>query len=489
MQIKTLLQRLGEGSLTGDGGVTVNSITHDSRKVSPCFVFAALRGENAHGLDYLKEAVAAGAAAILTDRPARKTVDLPWITVKNPRSAMARAAWVLAGNPQRKLQLVAVTGTNGKSTTAHLISRLMQSARKPAAFIGTFGARLPGNIEIAGEHTTPEATDMAPMLKGSVRAGAVVAALEVSSHALSQDRVAGLKFDVAVWTNLTRDHLDYHHDMEAYFESKRRLFTEHMAPDGRRVLPVDDPWGARLLDEPRAGDVSWGLDRGAVCARNVVSDLDGSRFDLILPDREISVCLPLVGVHNLRNALAAAAAAHAAGLSASAIRRGLERARPLAGRMERIKSSYYPCPVFVDYAHTPDGLRAVLQALRRITDRRLIVVFGAGGDRDLGKRGPMGFAVGESADVPIVTSDNPRTEDPESIAAAVAEGVRAAGAKPLVVLDRREAIARAVEIADGRSLILVAGKGHEAYQTIGEVRFPFSDQEVLRSEAGREQCA
>ena len=489
MQVKTLLQRLGEGSLTGDGGVTVNSITHDSRKVSPCFVFAALRGENAHGLDYLKEAVAAGAAAILTDRPARKTVDLPWITVKNPRTAMARAAWVLAGNPQRKLQLVAVTGTNGKSTTAHLISRLMQSARKPAAFIGTFGARLPGNIEIAGEHTTPEATDMAPMLKGSVRAGAVVAALEVSSHALSQDRVAGLKFDVAVWTNLTRDHLDYHHDMEAYFESKRRLFTEHMAPDGRRVLPVDDPWGARLLDEPRAGDVSWGLDRGAVCARNVVSDLDGSRFDLNLPDREISVCLPLVGVHNLRNALAAAAAAHAAGLSASAIRRGLERARPLAGRMERIKSSYYPCPVFVDYAHTPDGLRAVLQALRRITDRRLIVVFGAGGDRDLGKRGPMGFAVGESADVPIVTSDNPRTEDPESIAAAVAEGVRAAGAKPLVVLDRREAIARAVEIADGRSLILVAGKGHEAYQTIGEVRFPFSDQEVLRSEAGRDQCA
>ena len=487
MQVKTLLQRLGEGTLTGDGGVTANGITHDSRKVSPGFVFAALRGEHAHGLDHLKEAVAAGAAAILTDRPARKTVDLPWITVKNPRTAMARAAWVLAGNPQRKLQLFAVTGTNGKSTTAHLISRLMQSARKPAAFIGTLGARLPGNIEIAGEHTTPEATDMAPMLKGAVRAGAVVAALEVSSHALSQDRVAGLEFDVAVWTNLTRDHLDYHHDMEAYFESKRRLFTEHMAADGRRVLPVDDPWGARLLDEPRAGDVSWGLDRGAVCARNVVSDLDGSRFDLNLPDQEISVYLPLVGVHNLRNALAAAAAAHAAGLSASAIRRGLERVRPLAGRMERIETTQ-PVPVFVDYADTPEGLRAVLQALRKITDRRLIVVFGAGGDRDRGKRGPMGFAVGESADVPIVTSDNPRTEGPESIAAAVAEGVRAAGAEPLVVLNRREAIARALEIADRRSLVLVAGKGHEAFQTIGDVKMPFSDQDALRSEAGRERC-
>ena len=488
MQVKTLLQRLGEGSLTGDGGVTVNNITHDSRRVSPGFVFAALHGEHAHGLDYLKEAVAAGAAAILTNRPARKTVDLPWITVKNPRSSMARAAWVLAGNPQRKLQLVAVTGTNGKSTTAHLISSLMQSARKPAAFIGTLGARLPGNIEIAGEHTTPEATEMATMLKGAVRAGAVVAALEVSSHALSQDRVAGLEFDVAVWTNLSRDHLDYHHDMEAYFESKRRLFTEHLAADGRRVLPVDDPWGARFLDEPRAGDVSWGLDRGAVCARNVVSNLDGSHFDLNLPDREISVYLPLVGVHNLRNALAAAAAAHAAGLSASAIRRGLERARPLVGRMERIETRH-PFPVFVDYAHTPDGLRAVLQALRKITDRRLIVVFGAGGDRDSGKRGPMGFAVGESADISIVTSDNPRTEDPESIAAAVAEGVRAAGAEPLMALDRCEAIARAVDMADERSLILVAGKGHEAFQTIGKVRIPFSDQEILRSEARRERCA
>ncbi len=487
MQVKTLLRRLGEGSLTGDGSAVVTGITHDSRKVSPGFVFAALPGEHAHGLDYLKEAVAAGAAAILTNRPPRKTIDLPWIMVKNPRSAMARAAWMLAGNPQRKLQLFAVTGTNGKSTTAHLISLLMQSAHKPTAFIGTLGGRLPGNIEIAGERTTPEATDMAPMLKGAVRVGAVAAALEVSSHALSQDRVAGLEFDVAVWTNLTRDHLDYHHDMETYFESKRRLFTEHMAVDGRRVLPVDDPWGARLLDEPRAGDVSWGLDRGAVCARDVVSDLEGSRFNLILPDGEISVHLPLVGVHNLRNALAAAAAVHTAGLSASAIKRGLERARPLCGRMERIATTL-PFPVFVDYAHTPEGLRAVLQALRKITDRRLIVVFGAGGDRDRGKRGPMGFAVGESADVAVVTSDNPRTEDPESIAAAVAEGVRAAGAEPLVVLDRREAIAHALEIADARSLVLVAGKGHEAFQTIGDARIPFSDQEVLRTEAGRERC-
>ena len=205
-------------------------------------------------------------------------------------------------------------------------------------------------------------------------------------------------------------------------------------------------------------------------------------------DEEIPVDLPLVGVHNLRNALAAAAAAYAAGLGARAIRRGLERAQPLTGRMERIPVDA-PFPVFVDYAHTPDGLRSVLQALRRVTDLRMIVVFGAGGDRDQGKRGPMGFAVGELADIAVVTSDNPRSEDPAKIAEAVAEGVRAAGAEPLVVLDRREAIATALDMADERALVLVAGKGHEAYQTIGDTRIPFSDQDVVRTEVRRARCA
>jgi UDP-N-acetylmuramoyl-L-alanyl-D-glutamate--2,6-diaminopimelate ligase len=488
LKLGTLIRRLREGELTGDPGCEVRGITHDSRQVGPGLIFAALPGEHAHGVDYLEQALAAGAAAVLTDRRPRKNVDVPWIKCRNPRSPMARAAWILAGNPQKKLQMVAVTGTNGKSTTAHLISLVLSSARRPAAFIGTLGARMPGDVDVASERTTPEATDLALMLKRAVAEGAAAVAMEVSSHALSQDRVAGLEFDVAVWTNLTRDHLDFHHDMETYFEAKRRLFTEHLARDGRRVLAVDDPWGARLLDEPRDGDVSWGLERGTVCARDVSSDLDGSGFVLRLGDEEIPVKLPLVGVHNLRNALAAAAAAYAAGLGARDIQRGLERARPLTGRMERIPVDA-GFPVFVDYAHTPDGLRSVLQALRKVTDRRLIVVFGAGGDRDQGKRGPMGFAVGELADVAVVTSDNPRSEDPAKIAEAVADGVRASGAEPLVVLDRREAIATALDSADERALVLVAGKGHEAYQTIGEKRIPFSDQDVVRAEARRARCA
>jgi UDP-N-acetylmuramoyl-L-alanyl-D-glutamate--2,6-diaminopimelate ligase len=488
MKLETLIRRLGEGALTGDSSCEVRGITHDSRLVRPGVIFAALPGEHAHGADYLDQALVGGASAVLSDRRPRKTVDVPWIRTKKPRPLMARAAWILAGSPQKKLQMVAVTGTNGKSTTAHLISLVLSSARRPAAFIGTLGARIPGGVEIPSERTTPEACDLAPMLKKAVAKGATAVAMEVSSHSLSQDRLVGLEFDVAVWTNLTRDHLDYHHDMESYFEAKKRLFTDYLTKDGRRVLPVDDPWAARLLDEPRDGDVSWGLERGTVCAKDVTSDLDGSRFVLRLEEKEISVDLPLVGVHNLRNAIAAAAAAFAAGLDARAIQRGLERAQPLCGRMERIAVDV-PFPVFVDYAHTPDGLRSVLQALRRITDRRLIVVFGAGGDRDQGKRGPMGFAVGETADIAMVTSDNPRSEDPAGIADAVAEGVRAAGAEPVVVLDRREAIASALARADERSLVLVAGKGHEAYQTIGDTRIPFSDQEVVRSEARRAQCA
>jgi UDP-N-acetylmuramoyl-L-alanyl-D-glutamate--2,6-diaminopimelate ligase len=487
MKLEALVRRLGEGELSGDGGTAVRGVTHDSRLVRPGSLFAAVPGEHAHGVQFVDRALAAGAVAVLSDRRRPSRLDVPWIRVREVRPAMARAAWILAGNPQRKLRLIGVTGTNGKSTTAHLISLILNAAEEPTAFVGTLGVRLPDGSEIASERTTPEATDLGPLLRQALKSGATGVAMEVSSHALCQHRVAGLEFAVAVWTNLTRDHLDYHRDMESYFEAKRRLFTDHLARGGRRVLPVDDPWGARLLDRPREGDVSWGLDRGAVCAREVVSTLDGSRFELRLPDGEVRVQLPLVGVHNLRNALAAAAAAHAAGLGPKAIRRGLKRARPLSGRLERIDTRL-PFPVFVDYAHTPEGLRAVLQALDRITDRRLIVVFGAGGDRDRGKRGPMGYAVGELADLPIVTSDNPRSEDPAAIAAAVAEGVRAAGAEPQVVLDRRLAIRTALEQADERSLVLVAGKGHEAYQTIGGERFPFSDQQVVRAEARRVLC-
>jgi UDP-N-acetylmuramoyl-L-alanyl-D-glutamate--2,6-diaminopimelate ligase len=488
MRLADLLARCPDALIEGDSGIEVRGVTHDSRRLRKGDLFAALPGLNAHGLDFLESALAAGAAAVLSDCDRPPGWELPWIRSAQPRHDMAAVAWALAGDPQRELRLVGVTGTNGKSTTVSLVGQLLDDGGVPTAVVGTLGAQLGGDPLVATQRTTPESTDLAQILRAARDAGARAAAVEVSSHALMQERVAGLEFEVAVWTNLSRDHLDYHLDMEGYFAAKRRLFDHHLADGGRRVLPVDDPWGARLLDEAGAGDLSWGLDRGDVCARGVTSNLDGSSFELRLPGESVAVHLPLVGIHNLRNALAAAAAAHAFGISSAAIARGFAAARPLTGRLEPVAADL-GFPVFVDYAHTPDGLRAVLQALAKITDRRLIVVFGAGGDRDRGKRGPMGFAVGELADVAIVTSDNPRSEDPVAIAGAVADGVRATGAEPLIELDRRTAIARALELADPRSLVLVAGKGHESTQTIGDRQLPFSDQLVILEEAGRVPCS
>jgi UDP-N-acetylmuramoyl-L-alanyl-D-glutamate--2,6-diaminopimelate ligase len=487
MRLADLMERLGGGVLEGDASVAVKGISHDSRKIARGDLFAALPGQRTHGVEFLDQALARGAVAVLSSRGRPRGVSVPWIRSSRPRRLMALAAWALAADPQRELLMVGITGTNGKSTTAHLTSLILAAAKIPAAFAGTLGYTLPSGAVAPTERTTPEATDLAPLLRRSVAEGGRAAVMEVSSHALMEERLAGLSFQVAAWTNLSRDHLDYHGDMESYFRAKRRLFDEHLAPDGRRVLPVEDPWGARLLDEARTGDVAWGLGHGQVSAREVTGDLDGTGFVLAVGTKSGVVHLPLVGIHNLRNALAAAATAHAAGVKLSAIRAGLASATPLAGRLERIATDL-PFPVFVDYAHTPDGLRTVLQGLRRLTDRKLIVVFGAGGDRDTGKRGPMGFAVGELADVAVVTSDNPRSEDPESIAAAVADGVRAGGGSPTVILDRRSAIERALAIADDRSLVLVAGKGHETTQTTGSRVVHFSDQEVICELAGRAPC-
>jgi UDP-N-acetylmuramoyl-L-alanyl-D-glutamate--2,6-diaminopimelate ligase len=487
MRLGKLIERLAGARLAGDPAVEVAGISHDSRRIEAGEVFAALPGRNVHGLDFLQQALSRGAAAVLTDREPSADRGPAWITSPRPRIDTALASWALAGDPQDELRMVGVTGTNGKSTVAHLIQQMLNNAGHPAAFLGTLGYRLPDGSELDAERTTPEAPDLARLLRATVATGGRAAVMEVSSHALVMDRLAGLGVDVAVWTNLTRDHLDEHGDMETYFAAKRRLFTDHLRSGGIRVLGADDPWGAQLLDDRGADDLSWGLERGDVHADDVRSDLDGTRFRLCLPGAEMEVCLALLGVHNLRNALAASAAGVAIGLPAESIAAGLESALPLAGRLERVDASV-DFPVFVDYAHTPEGLRAVLQSLRRLSERRLVVVFGAGGNRDPGKRGPMGFAVGELADVAIVTSDNPRSEDPAAIAEAVAEGVRAAGGEPLLVLDRREAIATALERSDARSLLLVAGKGHEATQSIGRDVRPFSDRAVIRELAGATRC-
>ena len=456
MKVNTLLKRLRDGKLTGDGTTEVKGVTHDSRLVRSGCVFAAIPGESVHGVEFVDDAIASGAVAVLSDRRRPKRIDVPWIKVKNVRPAMARAAWILAGNPQKKLRMIAVTGTNGKSTTADLISRILNAADRPTVFVGTLGVRFPDGTEIPGERTTPEATDLAPILKRALKAGAENVAMEVSSHALCQERVAGLEFDVAVWTNLTRDHLDYHGDMESYFEAKRRLFTNTSRLMAAGSCPVDDPWGARLLDEQREGDLSWGLDRGAVCARMVASDLEGSRFDLRLPETELA--RPIAAGRGPQPAQRTRRGRRRRTPQASAPRRSAAASRrpvlsPAGWRGSR------PSFRFRSSLIMPTRRRVCVRSCRLWTGSLtagLIVVFGAGGDRDRGKRGPMGYAVGELADLPIVTSDNPRSEDPAAIAEAVADGVRAAGGEPAGGARSQRGHRPALEIG-GRTVAGVGG--------------------------------
>jgi UDP-N-acetylmuramoyl-L-alanyl-D-glutamate--2,6-diaminopimelate ligase len=458
-----------------------------AQAVKTGWVFAALPGQHRHGIDFVDLAVANGAAAVLSDRD--PGLRASWLYAQRPRRATALAAWALAGHPERSMRMVGITGTNGKSTVADLIGRIADQAGEHPGVFGTLAYTLPTRSEHAAR-TTPEATDLAPLLRELADTGGSVAVMEVSSHALALDRVAGLEFDVAVWTNLTRDHLDFHPGLEAYYATKASLAELlRRDPPGRRVIGLDDPFMARLAGTPRASDLTFGFGPACtVTALQTAPDFEGTTFRLRTPAWEAHVRLPLVGRHNVRNGLAAAAAAVALGWPQDAIVHGLSTAQPLPGRLEPIAAGT-AFPVFVDYAHTPDGLEQVLLALREVGDSRLVVVFGCGGDRDPGKRAPMGETVGRLADVPIVTTDNPRSEDPQAIIAQVLDGVRASGnPRALAIADRREAIAAALSLADERCLVLIAGKGHETEQVFAERTVPFDDRTVAREIAQRRRA-
>lgn len=468
-----------ECRLRGPENLQATGISHRSSGIRPGMVFAALPGLRRHGIEFVAEALELGAAVVLSDRDPGPEV--PWLASSTPRRSTALAAWSLAGNPEQRITMVGITGTNGKSTVADLAARIAAAAGERTGVFGTLGHTLPGR-EIPPGHTTPEAPDLAPLLAELVESGGTTAIMEVSSHALSLDRVAGLPLDVGVWTNLTRDHLDFHQNMDEYFAAKRSMTDLlRQEPAGRRVVGADDPNIARLLDDPHPGDISFGLDG----TRDVTADglhftSRGTTFTLVAPGMTATVTLPLVGRHNVRNALAAAGIAAVLGWPAEAVVAGLASARPLPGRLEPVEAGTR-FPVLVDYAHTPDALEQVLTALRDVGEHRLIVVFGCGGDRDPGKRAPMGEIVGRLADVPIVTSDNPRSEDPESIIAQVMEGVRVSGnQRALAIPDRREAIGAALAMADERCLVLVAGKGHEGRQIFKDRIVEFDDRQVVR---------
>lgn len=453
----------------------ITGLSADSRRIGPGMLYCAVRGSAQDGHEFVVAAQQRGAVAALVER--EQSTDLPQVLVRDGRRAAAVAAETWYGKPAAKLDLVGVTGTNGKTTTVAL-ARHVLSALEPMGSIGTLGAFDPAGEPVpseAGNLTTPGPIDLQATLAALVARGARGAALEVSSHSLDQGRVDGLVFRAGIFTNLTRDHLDYHKTMEDYFKSKAKLLQQLASPpDGLEVVNADDPAWQRLRKTHRR--ITFGERSGEVTARRVTLDSSGARFELVTPMGSAAVRLPLLGRFNVANALGVAACAWGLGVDLETIAARLSQAPQIPGRMERIARR--PCVVLRDYAHTPDALERALETLRPLTSGRLIVVFGAGGDRDPGKRAPMGEVCARLADLAIATSDNPRTEDPEKILDQVEAGM---GAKPhRREVDRRKAIALALSLAQPDDTLLLAGKGHETYQIIGTEKQPFDEQVVVR---------
>ncbi|MEZ5169858.1 MAG: UDP-N-acetylmuramoyl-L-alanyl-D-glutamate--2,6-diaminopimelate ligase [Acidimicrobiia bacterium] len=457
----------------------VTSVAHDSRAVAPGALFACIPGELTDGHDHAPDAVAAGAVALLVDRPL--DLDVVQILVGSVRAGLGPAAAAVEGNPSRHIVVVGVTGTNGKTSTTLLLESVFTAAGLRPGVVGTLGARIAGEHH-PGARTTPEAPDLQRSLAMMRASGVEAVAMEVSSHALEQHRVDGTWFTAACFTNLSHEHLDYHGTLEAYFEAKAALFT----PDhtGAAALNVDDAHG-RVLRERLEGSpldvATFGETTPATWSTAAVRSTGWTTsFTLLREGQGVgTVTLALPGAWNRQNALAAAATAALAGVPADSIVAGLSRRVPIPGRLERITEAE-PFDVVVDYAHTPDALARVLDTARSLARGRVRVVVGCGGDRDRGKRPLMGRAAAQGADEVIITSDNPRSEDPGDIARAVAEGARASGAEPLTELDRRRAVYRAIEDAEPGDIVVIAGKGHEQGQEIHGELVPFDDREVAR---------
>jgi UDP-N-acetylmuramoyl-L-alanyl-D-glutamate--2,6-diaminopimelate ligase len=459
---------------------TCTGVTHDSRQVSDGGVFVALRGQKADGAEFAPQAIAGGAAAVVAERPAQIDLGVPWIVVPDARHALAHLAAAYYEHPSRSMRVVGITGTNGKTTTSYLVHAIFEAANLRCGLMGTVKYRI-GDREFAATRTTPEAPDLQRLMREMVSAGCRAAVMEVSSHALALKRVDGICFAAGVFTNLTRDHLDFHDGMEDYFAAKRRLF-EMLPVDAPAVVNVDDPRGAALADS-MARPVTYGITKSADVMPGPLSfSMAGLNFDLRVPSGVVQVRSKLVGRPNVYNIMAAAAATAALGVPIDAIERGLEHLPGVPGRFELASGPSDDITVVVDYAHTDDALRNLLETARPMAPRRLITVFGAGGDRDRTKRPLMGMVAARLSDVVVITSDNPRSEDPLRIIDEVRRGAdaetRQSNAAVLPIPDRREAILRAIEQAASGDVVLIAGKGHEKYQEIGGRTTPFDDVAV-----------
>jgi len=482
MQLKTLLSEISVRQIIGPSDRAVESIAYDSRRVQKNGLFVALRGERLDGHNFIGQAIEKGASVIVSEREenlSRATC----VVVENTRPVMADLSSAFYGFPVRKLKMAGVTGTNGKTTTTFFIQQICENAGLRCGLIGTVRYQI-GERVLPAARTTPESLDLQDLLAQMVNAGCRATAMEVSSHALALDRTRGLEWDLAVFTNLTQDHLDFHGSMENYFEAKTKLFSRLGQQQKKQkpiaIINIDDRYGEQLLGkiDKKVPVVTYGLAaRADFRASNYRIEFGGSSYQLDAHRKSYLVRVPLIGRFNVANSMAALAAANALGIGLREAVVSLGKSPQVPGRLEMVPAKRQ-FRIFVDYAHTPDALLNVLKTLRELEPDRLIVVFGCGGDRDREKRPLMGQVVDLNADHAIITSDNPRKEDPEAIISEVEKGFRSNHYEKIA--DRTEAIARAIELAQPRDIVLIAGKGHEAYQEFADHTVPFDDIQVAR---------
>ncbi len=473
MRLDQIAGPLEGAGIEGDPSTEVEGLAYDSRAVEPGWLYFCVPGTVTDGHRFAADAVAAGASALVVERPLG--LGVPEVVVGSVRQAMAPVAALFEGDPTADLTVAGVTGTNGKTTTAFLLRDLLEADGRRTGLIGTVRQMVGGRIEEV-ERTTPESVDLQATFRRMLDSGDTACVMEVSSHALEQHRADSIAFDLAVFTNLSQDHLDYHGDMESYFLAKRRLFE---ADPGTALLNADDPYGLTLAEEFDGLTFSTAGARADFSAGKVEFDRTGSRFTVAFPGGELAVEVPLPGAFNVSNALAALAGAISLGVDPDLAAGALASASPVPGRLEPVDEGQ-AFAVLVDYAHTPEAVVNVLEAAREFTEGRLITVIGAGGDRDRGKRPLMGEAAGSLSDLTVLTSDNPRSEPPERIVGEVAAGVPD-GAEAVVEVDRDVAIGLAMAAAGPGDTVVIAGKGHEQGQEFADGRkIPFDDREVAR---------
>ena len=483
MLLSELIDAVNPSQTTGPTEGVLKGLAYDSRLALNDYIFVAIPGTLENGEAYIGDAIRRGATVVVTEGTLPEQSSVTFVQVPDARKALAQIAAALHRHPSCGLPLVGITGTNGKTTTAYMIDEIYKTTGAVTGRLGTVEHRI-GERIIPASRTTPHAPELQAMLDQMIDASCSVGVLEVSSHALVQHRVEEVHFDVAVFTNLSQDHLDYHRTMDAYFEAKSSLFTRlsegPKAGKASAVINIDDEWGDKMLGclDDGVARLTYGLQPTAdVRAEDVGETLNGSCFTLVVPGGSGVVNLDLLGAHNISNALAAAASCYALGLSVEAIVAGLNALQNVPGRLERIDGAVGP--VYVDYAHTPDALERVCRTLRDHTPGRLSVIFGCGGDRDRSKRAPMAEAVARWADQIIVTNDNPRTEDPAQIAADTVVGIGSVAHE--ILLDRAEAIARGIDQMEPGDTLLVAGKGHENYMEVNHTVIPFDDRDACRT--------